>query len=157
MPEKMLCPRRAEVGVAANFLRGADQDDYDREDDSCNYCGSLNPDTFMKRLEAGDVKLTPTDKNYKVYVANDGGEAFKQHFRDCYSQGAKDCKYDECTHWVTRDVATTKFYFQHLSDDQKKRFVELINQKKIKLEHPGYFYRMPFFCTTGQVASDKVQ
>lgn len=100
----------------------------------------------MQRLEAGDVKLTPTDKNYKVYIRNAGGATFKNTFRDCYSQGVKDCKHDECTHLVTRDREETKFYFQHLSDDQKRRFIELLNENKIQLEYPGFFYRLPFFC-----------
>lgn len=26
-----------------------------------------------------------------------------------------------------------------------KRFVELLNEKKLKLDYPGYFYRAPFF------------
>lgn len=39
----------------------------------------------------------------------------------------------------------TKFYFQHLSEDQKKRFIELLNEKKIKFDYPGYFYVKPFF------------
>lgn len=38
-----------------------------------------------------------------------------------------------------------KFYFQHLSVDQRKRFVELVNEKKIKLSYPGHFYVPPFF------------
>lgn len=33
----------------------------------CSYCGSLEPSEFMRRAEAGE-ELTPTDKNYKVYV-----------------------------------------------------------------------------------------
>lgn len=39
-----------------------------------------------------------------------------------------------------------KFYFQHLSEAGRNRFVELVNSKKMKLAHPGHFYVLPFFC-----------
>lgn len=38
-----------------------------------------------------------------------------------------------------------KFYFQHLTPEQKKRFVELHNENKIGFEYPGYLYTFPFF------------
>ena len=39
-----------------------------------------------------------------------------------------------------------KFYFQHLSDDDRTRFIELYNAKRMKLGYPGYFYSRPYFC-----------
>lgn len=42
-------------------------------------------------------------------------------------------------------LGNDKGYFQHLSEAQMKRFIELLNEKKIKLAHPGYFYVLPFF------------
>jgi hypothetical protein len=138
----MDCPRRAESGIAVFNLNK----DHYREDDTCSYCGSLNPEILMARLEAGDISLGPTDKNYKVYVHNAGGQVFKQTFRDCYSQGVKDCPGpQECTHWVMRDIEQTKFYFQHLSDEQKNRFIELLNERKFRIGYPGHFYVLPFF------------
>ncbi|CAB4155067.1 hypothetical protein UFOVP650_72 [uncultured Caudovirales phage] len=38
-----------------------------------------------------------------------------------------------------------KFYYQHLSEEQRQRFVALMNEGKVKLAHPGHFYVMPFF------------
>lgn len=38
-----------------------------------------------------------------------------------------------------------KFHFQHLSDDQQQRFVDLLNEKRIRVGFPGYFYTKPFF------------
>ena len=38
-----------------------------------------------------------------------------------------------------------KFYFMHLSEDQKKKFVELLNANKINFSTPGKFYVLPFF------------
>lgn len=53
-------------------------------------------------------------------------------------------------HWVKVEprMATThaKFYFQHLSPEQRTRFVELINERKMKVGMPGHFYVLPFFC-----------
>jgi hypothetical protein len=151
------CPRRSEshFGSSPAFAR---ENDYDERDDSCHYCGSLNPNTFMERLEAGDVELGSTDKNYKVYVHNAGGEAFKQTYRDCPRDkelvGEVGNKYmvsscegpDTCTHWVTRDTSQTKFYFQHLSVEQQSRFINLLNEKRIKFAGGFSFYVLPFFC-----------
>lgn len=81
-----------------------------RDSGTCSYCGSISPDAFFAAIEAGE-ELTPTDKNYKVYVG---------HRR--------------------------KFYFQHLSDDEMNRFIDLHNARKLKLAYPGYFYVRPFFC-----------
>jgi hypothetical protein len=38
-----------------------------------------------------------------------------------------------------------KFYFQHLSDDGKTRFIALYNERKMKLGYPGHFYTKPYF------------
>lgn len=158
------------------------------DDGTCHSCGSLNADVFMARLEAGTVRLDPTDKNYKCYVHNDGGAPFKQSFRtdsvekrakkaaeflgrvrpeyranviadqvragdlslddaadiDAYAAGDK---LDPMRNWKfeTQEQSQTKFYFEHLSEPQMKRFIELLNEKRIKLNYPGYFYRKPFF------------
>ena len=74
----------------------------------CTYCGSVHPDDFMERVEAGE-SVTPTDKDYKTYI---GGQ---------------------------------KFYFDHLSVEQHKAFVELVNAKRVAFETPGRFYVLPFF------------
>lgn len=154
----MTCPRRSEDGMTdpgSSFVGAGEKLDTYRDDSTCSYCGSFNPDTLMARIEAGDVEIGPTDKGYKAYVRNIGGEAFKQTYRQCPPEERKivDGKEvttrcagpDTCTHWVTREREETKFYFQHLSVDQKKRFVELLNEKKIQIGYPGHFYVRPFF------------
>lgn len=125
---------------------GNQGEDYFRVDDTCSFCGSLNADVLMARLEAGDVQLGPTDKSYKAYVRNQGGALFKQTYRDC-PPGSAPHMPDACEHWVTRETTETKFYFQHLSRDQKLRFIELLNDKKVALGYPGYFYTKPYFIT----------
>lgn len=141
------CPRALENGGGHNspLKPPFNGEMHWREDDTCSYCGSLNPDTFMARLEAGDVELSPTDKNYKVYIRNVGGEVFKQTYRKC-PVDATCTGPDDCTHWVTRERARAKFYFQHLSNDQKTRFVELYNQRKLQFVDDYGFYVLPYFC-----------
>lgn len=98
----------------------------------------------MVRLEAGDIEIVPTDKSYKLYLENKGGESFKQTYRNCPSGST--CKGpDDCTHWVTRERTGTEFYFQHLSDEQKTRFIELLNAGKLSIGFPGHFYVLPYF------------
>lgn len=131
------------------------------DDGTCTQCGSLLPDEFMRRLEAGDVALDPTDKSYKVYVINVGGAKFRQsHRTDKPSQPGeimKDPRDQSHWTWETNESDQCKFYFDHLSEDQKKRFVELYNDKKLKIRRynrdaeggfsfDGHFYVRPFFC-----------
>lgn len=140
---KFQCSRRSEswIGSAPQFQR---ENDYDASDDSCSYCGSLNPDTFMVRVQAGDVLLGATDKSYKVYVKNDGGTPFKQSYRDC-PRDSNCAGLDECEHWITRETNSTKFYFQHLNDEQKNIFFELLKQGRLKFSGGIGFYVLPFF------------
>lgn len=116
-----------------------------RSDDTCSYCGSLDPEVFFARVEAGDVRVVPTDKSYKVYLENEGGEPFKQTYRSCPLGGERHGP-DECDHWVTRDMQTTKFYLQHLDEAGRQRFIELSNGGQMQMGRPGYFYVTPFFC-----------
>src|SRR5690606_36069651 len=116
---------------------GRETPGYDPSDDTCRRCGSLNPDTFMARLEKGDVEVVPTDKNYKAYVRNAGGENFKQTYGEPDKNEKGEYVYDEKGQWmtttVTRTVEEAKFYYEHLSDEQRKRFVEIYNEQKMKL------------------------
>lgn len=138
------CPRRMSDWGPWNRAEGLDK--YRDSDHSCTFCGSLDPDVLMARLEAGDVELGPTDKSYKVYVRNLGGEKFKQSYRGSNCPGGEDP-----TKWVwtTREQDETKFYFQHLSREQKLRFIELLNERKLRLGYPGHFYTRPFFISFG--------
>lgn len=105
------CPRRGETNGAFNL---PEHDEYltrsGVERAVCSYCGSVSGDDLMAYLEAGG-ELTPTDKNYKGYLANPWG----------------------------------KIYYQHLTEEQKRRFVDLVNEGKLKIGDPGHFYVSPFF------------
>jgi hypothetical protein len=80
----------------------------------------------MARVEAGTIEVGPTDKNYKAYVKNLGGEP----------------------------LSAIKFYYVHLSVEQKKRFVDFYNQGVVKLGYPGVFYVNPFFMGFGKRSDD---
>lgn len=53
-----------------------------RDDKTCSYCGGLDPDEALRLIEARE-QVTPTDKNYKMYVAGSmspTGKTYLQHF-----------------------------------------------------------------------------
>jgi hypothetical protein len=62
------------------------------------------------------LDMEPTDKSYKVYVPGLSGT-------------------------LGHGSPTGKFYFQHLSAEQRTRFVELVNSGTVK----ACFYVTPFF------------
>lgn len=86
-----------------------------RTDNTCSYCGGLNPDIVLERIEKG-CSVDPTDKNYKIYVSK-----------------------------TPNSYSNDKTYFYHFSDEQKYRFIELYNKTKIAIGYPGYFYTTPYF------------
>lgn len=92
---------------------------------ACNYCGSLDPQEVLDGVETGVLVLGPTDKNYKAYVETDDGATFEGH---------------------PKGQAAGKLYFQHLSDEQRLRFIQLHNDRVMKVGYPGHFYVDPFFC-----------
>jgi hypothetical protein len=153
-----------------------------REDRSCSYCGSIHPDDFFAAIEAGS-ELGPTDKDYKVYIDRPNPLAGKlrivssannkpdygewifltaENFAEVTNGfDPKDMIHAErwcMEHWVQigkhADINQDKFYFYHLSDDQKKKFVVMLNDKKIKIAYPGYFYVLPYFCVRVPIAAN---
>jgi hypothetical protein len=141
--DKFRCPRRGPWSPSPLKFDAEELGDHWLDDHTCSYCGSLKGEDLLARIRAGDILLGPTDKNYKVYVKNEGGQTFKQSYRNCGSECAGP---ESCTHWVTRDMEQTKFYFHHLNEEQQDEFISLYNSKVMKLDYPGYFYNLPFFC-----------
>ena len=91
--------------------------DYWRFNGTCSHCGSLSPDQLFKALEDG-CEIGPTYKSYKIYI-----------------EGEK----------APRVGGAVKFYFQHLSEDEQRKFIGILNDGKIKFQYPGHFYVKPFF------------
>lgn len=52
----------------------------------------------------------------------------------------------------TEPTKQDKFYFQHLSSDERRRFVELMNAHVLRIGAPGRFYVIPFFVTRESTA-----
>jgi hypothetical protein len=162
--EMFVCPRQAESGRA-----DAPEAFWD-EDRTCSYCGSLHPDDFLDAVAAG-APVGPTDKSYKAYIDLPQAEPDKlrvvssQWAPICPGEGWIEATPDLCetydwqpwgegrpgdVMWVTLmpqgPVRHGKFYFQHLDDDQRWRFIDLYNSKQMQLGYPGHFYVRPYFC-----------
>ena len=73
MSESMMCPDRKNY-TGPNSPDGTDQwRVMPNGDRTCSFCGSLHPDDFLALCklageEGADVRIVPTDKDYKVYV-----------------------------------------------------------------------------------------
>jgi len=119
-----LCPRRAEVPNAES--RFPKEDTWDIRDNfrACSFCGSMHPEDLLNLLANG-CSISPTDKNYKIYV----------------SPGV-----------VAQSRREGKFYFQHFNEAQMVRFIELYNTKPrpFIIGYPGDFYVLPFFVRKSQ-------
>jgi hypothetical protein len=138
---------------------------------SCSYCGSLHPDRFMELVREGWI-VGPTDKSYKAYLGRPVTDEDRTRIKAAWhaepggiaetvrAMGVKDGKTAEQVDadiailWRRQEQATAgscgqeaKFYFQHLSDDQKREFVDLLSANAMQVGYPGYFYSPPFFMT----------
>ena len=131
---------------------------------ACSYCGSMHPDDFFAAAEAG-AQLGPTDKNYKVYVdvaeprvgqpgvfasANyDAGAGWVAVTAENVATLPQEPTRPRIGDWVRVSPFSAtrreKFYFQHLSDEQQQRFIDLLNARKLNIGIPGHFYQPPFF------------
>jgi hypothetical protein len=137
-----------------------------RDDGTCSYCGSLSPEQFFAAIDAG-CELGPTDKNYKVYVDRPdprageptiyGSANFKPEYGDGWIEVTSEnigtlpteVMRPQIGQWVQVSPRSAtrhdKFYFQHLNEDERTRFVELFNAKALNIGYPGHFYTLPFF------------
>lgn len=170
MQELHLCPRRLENPGPWN-LSEQDLWEYghgfagqDGVGPSCSYCGSLEPDRFMELVEQG-WWVDPTDKTYKAYLSEPlTDEQVAQRRADWMNSGwVRRVRDAACTdhaenldatverEWQEMPAAAghgeaiAKFYFQHLSQQQQERFIELINDGSMRIGTPGHFYSLPFF------------
>ncbi len=167
MTASLQCPRQ--IQEATMEVQRQHQTHW-REDGTCSYCGSISPDRFLDAAAAG-AKLVPTDKNYKVYIdlleehpdqlrwsgGSNGqdapGRGWKRPF-ELTSEERAACEGDRvdlATYtWVyikpRGPIRHAKFYFQHLDEAGKRRFIELLNNKALNVDTPGHFYVLPFFC-----------
>jgi hypothetical protein len=61
--------------------------------------------------------------------------------------GAEICPTDKSykCYVALADNSHQKFYFQHLSEQQREHFIDLHKSGMMRLAHPGRFYVRPFF------------
>jgi hypothetical protein len=130
---------------------------------SCSGCGSLHPDVFMEHVRNGWI-IEPTDKGYKAYLDKPytAEELERIKTSDAIWKATRQLKLDEGAtadeataaadeHWNKYEAperkgrTVAKFYYQHLSAEQRAEFIELHNADAMKLAYPGYFYVRPFF------------
>lgn len=158
------CPRMKEVPASMRLVN----ESVWRPDNTCSYCGSMNPDALFECIEAGS-EITPTDKNYKIYVDRPNPKAGQMSVRQSANFEQTGEGWVQVTaenidtlplddyqrkhylgHWVKPDVESAreqgKFYFQHLNAAEQERFMALYNARKVKMAMPGHFYVLPFFC-----------
>lgn len=133
-----------------------------RADNTCSHCGGLRPSLALKAIREG-AEVTPTDKNYKIYVVVPDPEAGKT--RVVGSRNFPPEEGDTSWHkvdddlkakypgvnfsgtfgdWVQFDVHkavhTAKCYFNHFSASQAVEFLTLLKLGKMKVAYPGHFY-----------------
>lgn len=136
---------------------------------SCSFCGSLNPDRFMELIREGWI-VGPTDKGYKAYLdrpATDDEEQAKRErwLASTIGQALKraaeaegktpeqvaqelDRAYQAENPMTDSAGTVAKFYYQHLSAEQQTEFIELYNERRMKIGFPGRLYVLPFFTTS---------
>ncbi len=132
----------------------------------CSYCGSLHPDDFMAAARAG-CELGPTDKGYKVYVDLPEGEPDELRVSTA-TIGEEHPGWggewrpvdDEIRAMLKRDgwgsdeytwvqlvprgpIRHCKFYFPHLTAEQRLDFIDLLVGGRLTIGYPGHFYVKP--------------
>ena len=166
--EGYICPRRSETPMVQ--ARGNDFWSKDTESGyrRCSCCGSMHPDDLFEMIEKKTCEISGTDKNYKIYVdaphphvgaprifsscshPSHGYEKLtedraKQAGLDSYAIHAHLGGYVKIDRQGPR--ANLKFYYMHLSDEQRNRFIELYNSRQLPLEPQFGLYRTPYFAT----------
>lgn len=123
MSEKITCPRRIENGMdVTSALRGSgpNLDTYGNRGGLIHQRRACSycgslPPDDFMEAVRAGAELGPTDKNYKVYIHS------------------------------AEQKMESKFYFQHLSAEQQREFIQLLNDRVVKIGYPGYFPNLPFF------------
>jgi len=160
------CPRRLDYlswgGYSPIFEPERQGEDTWREREGalhCSYCGSLPPARLFELIESEAAQLGPTDKGYKLYVEEWGDK--EKPCWECHGEGAThktaaNPEGVECfVCFGAKHIPTGprhKFYFQHFSQEDRQRFIELHNNGKIDYGYPGYLYSRPYFTKSDRKA-----
>lgn len=144
-PPPNTCPRRIlDLGQNAfSQVRGIDVIDPDT--DQCTFCHSMNPDTLIDLLAR--TSLDPADRvlagqgpelDVRVWIVPTGTD---------YRAGVRieRTREDGSTETIKRHIM-----FHHMTDDQRSVFIDLMNDRRIRIWYPSYFYLMPYFMTVSE-------
>lgn len=136
----------------------------------CSYCGSLHPDRFMELVREGWI-VGPTDKSYKAYLGKPlteqdiaarktrwleaplGVAQAVRSLGEAAGKTPEQIAADLEDRWTSNELPRLKgdsghqgkFYFQHLSSEQRAEFIALHNSRQMHVGYPGHFYVRPFF------------
>lgn len=122
------CPRRAEDGM-------------DRDDLPLKHAGSMI-DTWDVRRKDGPRQCS--------YCGSVSPEQFIEYLKDGGELGVTDKNYKA----YLGDAGTGKFYYQHLSVEQRHEFIDLLNARKVKFQEIDgtvldfRYGSLPFFVNT---------
>lgn len=105
-----------------------------------------NPNTSSV-FAYGSTNFWREDKESNLQTCNYCGSINQDQFMQLVEEGkislgSTDKGYKVYCH--LENGKQMKFYFQHLSEEQRKKFVDLYNERKIKFQGSG-FYVFPFF------------
>lgn len=132
-----------------------------RANNTCSHCGGLRPSLALLAIQGG-AKVTPTDKNYKMYLELPNPEVGKLRIIGSRNfESGRDDGFQKVTpeliaahphidfrhhmnDWVQLSphtaTRTAKVYFNHFSESQAVELVRLWLSGKINFEYPGSFY-----------------
>lgn len=114
------CPRRAEDGT-------------DRDDSPFVFAGS-NKDQWVVRRPGNGYACCS-------YCGSVAPEAFMAYLQQGGKLGVTDKNYKA----YLSDADTAKFYFQHLSKEQRREFADMMTAREVAYGYPGYFTVLPYF------------
>lgn len=123
------CGRRVAMGLDdtdSPFVMAGQNIDTWGDDGTCSFCGSLKPEVVLNHIDAGDVEIGATDKNYKIYVGGAGlsGKFYFHHFYN-YNDGKPG----------------------QLIIEFANRFMKAWKEKRLKFQGGYEFYVKPMFLT----------
>lgn len=159
---RQTCPRRMSEFGPWEHEPNLDTWRPDEPGPSCSFCGSLHPDRFMALVREGWI-VGPTDKNYKAYLGKPVSDEDCQQQKAAWVErmsplGTEDrdalAALWEQEHAHPRASREAKFYFQHLSGEQRAEFIRLHNGGQMQVGYPGHFYQPPYFTRPAPTASD---
>lgn len=172
---RQTCPRRMSEFGPWEHEPNLDTWRPDAPGPSCSFCGSLHPDRFMALVREGWI-VGPTDKNYKAYLSKPATDEERAEHKATWLAGFRpdelraaaeergespdqahaglEAHYDAHIAPTMTGSVEVKFYFQHLSEEQRAEFIRLHNGGQMQVGYPGHFYQPPYFTRPAPTASD---